>query len=72
MKSVAQRKLFALAAHDPKTLFPANKKILGNMSKDHMHNYSSTRELKPKTPSVAKVDVEKSAKLVKLKNLRLK
>ncbi len=43
-KSVAQRRLFAIAEHDPSKLFPENKRMLGDMSKSQMHDFAATKE----------------------------
>ncbi len=66
-KSAAQRELFAIAEHNPKSLFPKNKRILGSMSKDQMHDFASTKGLKP---SVSNSD--KDARLAKIKAIRVK
>lgn len=55
--SKAQRQLFAIAEHQPDKL--KNKKVLGSMSKEDMHDFASTPE-KGLPEHVAK---EKSEKL---------
>lgn len=42
--SVAQRRLMAIAEHNPSKLYDKNKKILGSMSKDQMHDFADTKE----------------------------
>ncbi len=40
--SIAQRRLFAIAEHSPSKL--KNKKILGSMDKEDMHDFAATPE----------------------------
>lgn len=62
-QSTAQRRLFAIAEHSPDKL--NDKKVLGSMSKNQMHDYASTPEKGlPKHVSKEKAD--------KLKALRKK
>jgi hypothetical protein len=63
--SVAQRRLFAIAEHNPSKLHKDNKKILGSMSQDQMHDFAATPE-KSLPMHVAKSKAEK------LKTLRKK
>lgn len=42
-KSVAQQQLFAIAENKPQILQKKNKKILGSMSKDQMHDFAATK-----------------------------
>jgi hypothetical protein len=78
-KSTAQRKLMAIAEHNPSELFDKNKKILGSMSKEKMHDFASTKEkglpehVESKKAEVGEVkakSVAKADKLKKIKNLR--
>ncbi len=47
-KSEAQRELFAIAEHHPDKLFKKNKKILGSMPKEKLHEFAATKGLKKK------------------------
>ena len=42
-KSTAQRRLMAIAAHQPQKLYKKNRGVLG-MSKSQLHDYASTSE----------------------------
>lgn len=42
-KSEAQQKLFAIAEHSPSKLKPKNKRILGDMSQEQMHDFAATK-----------------------------
>ncbi len=42
-KSEAQRRLFAIAEHHPEQLYAKNKRILGDMSHQQMHDFASTK-----------------------------
>ncbi len=64
-KSIAQRKLFAIAEHSPEKLHTKNKKILGSMSKGDMHDYAATPE--KGLPEHASSKAEKLKALRKLK-----
>ncbi len=41
--SEAQRRLFAIAEHHPEKLMPKNRRILGDMSKQQIHEFASEK-----------------------------
>ena len=43
--STAQRRLFAIAEHDPSALYPQNRK-LASLSHQQLHDFAATKEKK--------------------------
>ena len=48
-KSEAQRRLMAIAEHNPKALYKENKGVL-DMSKSQLHDFAATKGMHEKTP----------------------
>jgi hypothetical protein len=49
--SEAQRKLMAIAEHDPSKLYPENKGIAQSMSKGQLHDFAATKGKLPQHKS---------------------